>query len=51
MTARLRSSSATARRTRRRFWGLTGEIVDPISKGSGVQVSADADGFRIERLD
>jgi broad specificity phosphatase PhoE len=31
--------------------GLTGEIVDPISKGSGVQVSAGADGFRIERLD
>jgi len=31
--------------------GLTGEMVDPISKGSGVRVSADADGFRIERLD
>ena len=31
--------------------GLTGEIVEPISKGSGVLLSADADGFRIERLD
>ena len=50
-TARRRSSSATARPTRRRSWGLTGEIVDPISKGAGVWVSADADGFRIERLD
>jgi hypothetical protein len=31
--------------------GLTGEIVDPMSKGSGVLVTADADGFAIERLD
>ena len=31
--------------------GLTGEIVDPISKGAGVRVSAGAEGFRIERLD
>jgi broad specificity phosphatase PhoE len=30
--------------------GLTGRIVEPISKGSGVRVSADADGFRIEPL-
>ena len=31
--------------------GLTGEIVDPISKGAGVRVSAGAEGFRIEVLD
>jgi broad specificity phosphatase PhoE len=31
--------------------GLTGEIVEPMSKGSGVLVSADADGFEIEPLD
>jgi hypothetical protein len=31
--------------------GLTGEIVDPMSKGSGVVVTADADGFQVERLD
>jgi broad specificity phosphatase PhoE len=31
--------------------GLTGEIVDPMAKGSGVRVSADADGLRIEPLD
>jgi phosphohistidine phosphatase SixA len=31
--------------------GLTGEIVAPISKGSGVLLSADAESFRIERLD
>ena len=31
--------------------GLTGEIVDPMSKGSGVLVTADADRFQVERLD
>jgi hypothetical protein len=31
--------------------GLTGEIVDPMSKGSGVLVTADGDGFGVERLD
>jgi broad specificity phosphatase PhoE len=31
--------------------GLTGEIVDPMSKGSGVLVTADAEGFAVERLD
>ncbi len=31
--------------------GLTGEIVDPMAKGSGVLVTADADEFGIERLD
>ncbi|MDQ3609638.1 MAG: histidine phosphatase family protein [Actinomycetota bacterium] len=29
--------------------GLTGEIVDPISKGSGVLLTADGADFRIER--
>ncbi len=28
--------------------GLTGEVVDPISKGSGVLLTADGDQFRIE---
>ena len=31
--------------------GLTGEIVDPMSKGSGVLVIAETDGFEVERLD
>jgi broad specificity phosphatase PhoE len=31
--------------------GLTGEMVDPMSKGSGVLVIADGDGFEVERLD
>jgi broad specificity phosphatase PhoE len=31
--------------------GLTGEIVDPISKGDGVLVIADGQSFHIERLD
>src|SRR5215211_3500768 len=31
--------------------GLTGEIVGPMSKGSGVLVTADGDGFSVERLD
>lgn len=31
--------------------GLTGEIVDPISKGDGVLVVADEQRFRVERLD
>src|SRR5215218_3424969 len=31
--------------------GLTGEIVGPMSKGSGVLVTADADGFGVEPLD
>lgn len=31
--------------------GLTGEIVDPMSKGSGVLVTAHADGFGVEPLD
>jgi broad specificity phosphatase PhoE len=31
--------------------GLTGEVVDPMSKGSGVRISADRDAFRIEPLD
>ena len=31
--------------------GLTGEIVDPISKGAGVLIVADEQRFRIERLD
>ena len=31
--------------------GLTGEIVDPISKGDGVLIVADEQTFRIERLD
>jgi broad specificity phosphatase PhoE len=31
--------------------GLAGEIVDPMSKGSGVLVTADADGFGVEPLD
>ena len=30
--------------------GLTGEIVGPISKGAGVLLVAEDDGFRIERL-
>jgi broad specificity phosphatase PhoE len=30
--------------------GLTAELVEPMSKGSGVHLSADADGFRIEPL-
>jgi len=31
--------------------GLTGEIVDPISKGAGVLLVADDQGFRVETLD
>jgi broad specificity phosphatase PhoE len=31
--------------------GLTGEIVEPLSKGAGVLVVADEQGFRIESLD
>jgi broad specificity phosphatase PhoE len=31
--------------------GLTGEIVGPISKGAGVLVVADDQGFRVESLD
>ena len=31
--------------------GLTGEIVDPISKGAGVLLVADERGFRVETLD
>jgi broad specificity phosphatase PhoE len=31
--------------------GLTGQIVDPMSKGSGVRVSVDTDGFQLERVD
>jgi broad specificity phosphatase PhoE len=31
--------------------GLTGEIVGPISKGSGVLLVADDQGFRVESLD
>jgi broad specificity phosphatase PhoE len=31
-------------------FGLTGEIVAPISKGEGVLVVADADGARVEQL-
>jgi broad specificity phosphatase PhoE len=31
--------------------GLAGKIVDPMSKGSGVLVTADADGFGVEPLD
>jgi hypothetical protein len=31
--------------------GLTGEIVDPMSKGSGVLITANRDGFGVERLD
>jgi phosphohistidine phosphatase SixA len=31
--------------------GLTGEVVAPITKGAGVQVVADADGYRVDRLD
>jgi phosphohistidine phosphatase SixA len=31
--------------------GLTGEMVEPMSKGSGMRISADADGFRIDSLD
>jgi broad specificity phosphatase PhoE len=31
--------------------GLTGEVVDPISKGDGVLLVADGDGFRVESLD
>jgi broad specificity phosphatase PhoE len=31
--------------------GLTGEIVDPMSKGSGVLVTADGEGFGVEPLD
>jgi broad specificity phosphatase PhoE len=31
--------------------GLTGEIVDPMSKGSGVLLTAEADGFGLECLD
>jgi broad specificity phosphatase PhoE len=30
--------------------GLTGQIVDPMSKGSGMRISADANGFRIQPL-
>jgi broad specificity phosphatase PhoE len=32
-------------------FGLTGQIVDPISKGSGVRISAEPGGFRVEPLD
>jgi hypothetical protein len=31
--------------------GLTGTVVDPMSKGSGVRITADRDGFQIEPLD
>jgi broad specificity phosphatase PhoE len=31
--------------------GLTGEIVDPISKGAGVLVIAEDQGFRVQSLD
>jgi broad specificity phosphatase PhoE len=31
--------------------GLTGEIVDPISKGAGVLVIAEEQGFRVQSLD
>ena len=31
--------------------GLTGEVVAPITKGAGVQVVADADGYRVDPLD
>jgi broad specificity phosphatase PhoE len=31
--------------------GLTGEIVDPVSKGAGVLVIADDRGFRVQNLD
>jgi phosphohistidine phosphatase SixA len=32
-------------------FGLTGEVVQPISKGAGVLVVADESGFRVEPLD
>jgi broad specificity phosphatase PhoE len=32
-------------------FGLTGEIVDPISKGAGVRITQTADGHLIESLD
>ena len=31
--------------------GLTGQLVAPLAKGSGVLVAADEHGFRVERLD
>lgn len=32
-------------------FGLTGELVPPISKGAGVLVVAEDEGFRVESLD
>jgi broad specificity phosphatase PhoE len=32
-------------------FGLTGEIVEPMSKGSGVRLSADGEGYEIEPLE
>ena len=31
--------------------GLTGQILDPMAKGSGERIAAEADGFRVEPLD
>jgi hypothetical protein len=31
--------------------GLTGEIVEPLSKGAGVLLVAEDEGFRVESLD
>src|SRR5215208_985382 len=45
------SDSRTLGEAVRRILGLTGEVVDPMSKGSGVCVSADGEEFRIEPLD